>query len=206
MICNGKDVCKTEVCIHGDSWHTTDKSCENLFCPVVRNYVFCENLENGEKMLNVSHMNWATPKVKICKISKDAKIPKYESAGASGMDLVSTEDIEIKPLERVLVPTGLIIEIPQGYEGQIRARSGLAIKNGIAVLNGVGTIDCDYRAEVKVILFNTSHKETFTVAKGMRVAQLVIAPSITVQIEEVNNFKISKTKRGENGFGSTGHF
>ncbi len=130
-------------------------------------------------------------------------LPKYETLGSAGMDLLANVDgdVTIKPMERTLVPTGLFIEIPIGYEGQVRSRSGLSIKHGICLVNGVGTIDSDYRGELKIPLINLG-SEDFVVTRGMRIAQLVIAKYEIVNLIEVNN--IDESDRGTGGFGSTG--
>jgi dUTP pyrophosphatase len=130
-------------------------------------------------------------------------LPAYETAAAAGMDLRANLDapIELKPLERALVPTGLYMEIPVGFEAQVRPRSGLAAKKGITVLNSPGTVDADYRGEVKVILVNLSN-ETFVVNDGERIAQLVIAAHTQAEWIEVE--ELSETGRGAGGFGSTG--
>ena len=130
-------------------------------------------------------------------------LPSYETAAAAGMDLRANldEPIVLKPLERALVPTGLYMEIPVGFEAQVRPRSGLAAKKGITVLNSPGTIDADYRGEVKVILVNLSN-ENFIVNDGERIAQLVIAAHAQAEWVEVN--ELSETDRGAGGFGSTG--
>lgn len=127
--------------------------------------------------------------------------PKYETPGSAGFDLISTIDFELNPGEWRLIPTGLEVEIPQGNEMQVRPRSGLAYKNGISVLNAPGTIDSDFRGEVKVNLFNHS-KEVFVAKKGNRVAQGVIAPVKKAEFVEVD--ELTQTERGEGGFGSTG--
>ncbi len=132
-------------------------------------------------------------------------LPAYETRGAAGMDLRAAID-EDKPLvlapgKRALVPTGFILEIPDGFEGQIRPRSGLAAKNGVTCLNAPGTVDCDYRGEVKVILVNHG-EEDFTITRGMRIAQIVIAPFVQARIAEVS--ETTETARGAGGFGSTG--
>lgn len=133
------------------------------------------------------------------------ELPAYETPGSAGMDLraavADREPLEIPPGGRCAVPTGLIIEIPQGHEAQVRPRSGLALKSGITCLNSPGTIDSDYRGEVKVILANLG-SETFTVTRGMRIAQLVIAP--VVQARVTLHQELSVTGRGAGGFGSTG--
>jgi len=141
--------------------------------------------------------------LKFQKLHNTVEIPKYETVGASGMDVRAfiDSDIELKPMERKLIPTGFKMEIPVGYEAQIRPRSGLSIKNGISLINCTGTIDADYRGEVKVPLVNLS-TETFTVKNGDRIAQMVIAPVIQPKIEIVD--ELSETKRQEGGFGSTG--
>ena len=141
-------------------------------------------------------------KVKIVNKSNNP-LPSYSTELSAGVDLRAYLDtpIILKPLERALIPTGLYIELPQGYEAQVRPRSGLAIKYGITVLNSPGTIDADYRGEIKVILINLSN-ESFTINNGDRIAQMVIAKHETAQWIEVDN--LSETKRGEGGFGSTG--
>lgn len=130
-------------------------------------------------------------------------LPAYETSGAAGMDLRAAviADLVLQPGERAAVPTGLIIEIPEGFEGQVRPRSGLALKNGVTCLNSPGTIDWDYRGEVKVILANLG-AEPFTITRAMRIAQLVIAPVTRVEITEIS--ELSATERGAGGFGSTG--
>ena len=133
------------------------------------------------------------------------ELPSYETAGAAGMDLraavTADEPLVLKPGARALVPTGFIFEVPNGYEAQIRPRSGLAIKNGITCLNTPGTVDSDYRGEVKVILANLG-QEDFVIERGMRIAQMVIAPVTQVEVFEVS--ETSSTARGTGGFGSTG--
>lgn len=130
-------------------------------------------------------------------------LPAYETQGASGMDLRAylTTPVALKPLERQLIPTGLFLEIPEGYEGQVRPRSGMSIKHGISLVNCVGTIDSDYRGELKIPVINLSH-ETFTLHDGDRIAQLVIAKYERVEVELSED--LSETQRGEGGFGSTG--
>lgn len=141
-------------------------------------------------------------KIKIVNKS-DLALPKYETHGSAGMDLLANveEMTVLRPLERMLVPTGLFIEIPLGYEGQVRPRSGLAIKKGITLINAVGTIDSDYRGELKVPLVNLGN-EDFVIEKGDRIAQLVIAQYHRVELVEVE--EISDSQRGTGGFGSTG--
>ncbi|MDR2906889.1 MAG: dUTP diphosphatase [Bacteroidales bacterium] len=130
-------------------------------------------------------------------------LPSYETIGAAGMDLRAnlSEDVVLKPLERALIPTGLRIELPIGYEAQVRPRSGLAAKHGLTVLNSPGTIDADYRGEIKVILVNLSN-ENFTIKHGERIAQMIIAKHETAVLVEVA--ELSQTQRGEGGFGHTG--
>jgi dUTP pyrophosphatase len=139
--------------------------------------------------------------LKIKKLNKDAVIPAYQTKEAAGFDLHSIEDVVIKPGERKLIGTGLAFEIEFGYEVQIRPRSGLAYKHGITVLNTPGTIDSDYRGEIKVLLINHGDKE-FEIKKNERIAQAVIAPVIQAEIVEVE--ELSDTERGSGGFGSTG--
>ena len=134
----------------------------------------------------------------------DNQLPAYETIHSAGMDLrayLPEGPIVLKPMQRTLVPTGLFMEIPEGYEGQVRPRSGLAIKNGITVLNTPGTIDADYRGEVKIILINLSDTD-FTINSGERVAQIVFAKC--EQMEVVNVETLSETERGSGGFGHTG--
>ena len=142
-------------------------------------------------------------KVLIKKLSHKAQIPIYKTEGSSGMDLMAlTEDkIVIKPYKSALVPTGLSVAIPNDTEIQIRPRSGLAAKSSISVLNTPGTIDSDYRGELKVILFNHGDKE-FIINNGDRIAQMVLVPILKVQFEEVQD--LPETIRGSGGFGSTG--
>ena len=131
-------------------------------------------------------------------------MPAYETVNSAGMDLrayLPDGELVIKPMQRTLVPTGLFMEIPIGYEGQVRPRSGLAIKSGITVLNSPGTIDADYRGEVKVILINLSDVD-FVIKSGDRIAQLVIAKCEQMEVVEVET--LSETERGAGGFGHTG--
>ncbi|OJV64643.1 MAG: deoxyuridine 5'-triphosphate nucleotidohydrolase [Clostridiales bacterium 38-18] len=130
-------------------------------------------------------------------------LPEYKTHGASGMDLLANneEAITIAPMERQLVPTGLFVEIPFGFEGQVRARSGLSIKNGITLVNCVGTIDSDYRGELKIPVINLGDS-SFTIVKGDRVAQLIITRYEKIEWEQTE--EIDETHRGEGGFGSTG--
>jgi dUTP pyrophosphatase len=135
--------------------------------------------------------------------AKDLPLPEYESKSAAGMDIRAALEtpVTLKTGERTLIPTGLQMSIPDGFEAQIRPRSGLAIRNGITMLNSPGTIDADYRGEVKVIAINHGN-EDFTVEHGDRIAQMVIAPVTQFPVKEVND--LSSTDRGEGGFGSTG--
>lgn len=147
------------------------------------------------------------PKLGIVRLehAEGLELPAYETAGSAGIDLRAAvpEDrqIVLLPGRRTLVPTGLIFELEEGFEAQIRPRSGLAFKNGITVLNTPGTIDSDYRGEVKVILINLGDDD-FRIERGMRIAQAVISPVVQVQIEE--RAVVSETTRGAGGFGSTG--
>lgn len=150
-----------------------------------------------------------TVEVKIKKLShydESFNLPSYETSGAAGADVRASlgvgEKLLIKPGERVLVPTGLSMEIPHGYEVQVRPRSGLSFKTGLMVLNSPGTIDSDYRGEVKIILGNLSQKDE-VINHGDRVAQLVLAPVIQARYLECHG-ELSETKRGSGGFGSTG--
>ena len=142
-------------------------------------------------------------KILIKKLSEKIVTPKYETDGSSGMDIAANvnKDVKISPGERAIIPTGFSLSIPKGFEIQIRPRSGLAAKKGISVLNTPGTIDADYRGEIKVILINLS-KENFIVQNGMRIAQMVLSPIIRAELKEVK--ELPKTSRGAGGFGSTG--
>jgi len=133
----------------------------------------------------------------------DFELPSYETADAAGMDLHAAldADVVIAPGARTLIPTGLAIALPSGYEAQIRPRSGLALKNGISLVNSPGTIDADYRGEVGVIVINHGDQD-FIVTRGMRIAQMVVAPVIQAVWDEVDT--LSETARGTGGFGSTG--
>ena len=133
----------------------------------------------------------------------DLLLPAYETAQSAGMDLAAAIDapMTLAPGKRAMVPTGLAIALPAGYEAQVRPRSGLAAKNGVTVLNTPGTIDADYRGEVKVILVNLG-EDPFEIERGMRIAQMVIAPVTQASFTEVDS--LSETERGSGGFGSTG--
>ena len=142
-------------------------------------------------------------KILIKRLSKEVSLPKYETSGSSGLDLAANIDanIIIDPGKTAVIPTGLALSIPKGFEVQIRPRSGLAAKQKISILNTPGTIDADYRGEIKVILINLG-QDTFKVEKGLRIAQMVVCPIVQAQLKEVND--LNKTERGEGGFGSTG--
>ena len=142
--------------------------------------------------------------LKISRIDPRVRLPEYASEGAAGMDLRAflEADLSIPPLGRVKVPTGLGFEIPQGFEAQVRPRSGLAVKFGITVLNSPGTIDSDYRGDLEIILINLG-AEAFAVKNGDRIAQLVITPVSRVTVLETD--ELSVTERGSGGFGSTGY-
>ncbi|KGD86522.1 dUTP diphosphatase [Rhizobium sp. YS-1r] len=149
----------------------------------------------------------SSPKLNLIRLphGDGLDLPSYETAGAAGMDLRAAvgegSPLAIAPSRRALVPTGFIFEIPGGFEAQVRPRSGLAFKHGITCLNTPGTIDSDYRGEVKVLLINLGD-EDFVITRGMRIAQMVIAPVIQVRIEEIA--EATETARGASGFGSTG--
>ena len=142
-------------------------------------------------------------KVLVKKLNPKAELPKYKTEGSSGMDLMALieKPITIKPQNSALIPTGLSIAIPEDTEVQIRPRSGLAAKSSISVLNTPGTIDSDYRGEIKIILFNHG-KEEFTVNNNDRIAQMILMPVLKAEFEEVE--ELPKTIRGSGGFGSTG--
>ncbi|MGI9439485.1 MAG: dUTP diphosphatase [Parvibaculales bacterium] len=144
-------------------------------------------------------------KIKILPHGKELDLPRYETAGAAGMDLSAAiaegETLTLAPNTHTLVPTGLIMAIPSGYEAQIRPRSGLANKFGVSVLNTPGTIDSDYRGEVQVMLINFGAQD-FTIKRGDRIAQMIIAPIVQAQLQQVET--LDETARGAGGFGSTG--
>jgi len=144
-----------------------------------------------------------TLKIKISLLSALAQMPEYSTAHSSGMDLKAAikKSLKIKPGRICLVPTGLALDIPPGYEGQVRPRSGLAIKHGISIVNAPGTIDADYRGEVGVILINLGKKD-FIIQPGDRIAQLVISPVVKAKL--VKTKSLNKTARGQGGFGHTG--
>lgn len=141
-------------------------------------------------------------KVKIVK-NNPFKLPEYETKGSAGVDLQAyvENSVVLKPMERALIPTGIFIELPVGYEAQVRARSGLAIKHGISLVNGIGTIDSDYRGEIKVILINLGDKD-FTINNGDRIAQMVFIKHEQANFELVE--QLEDTERGAGGFGHTG--
>lgn len=140
-------------------------------------------------------------KLKIQKVTEDAILPSYANPGDAGLDLFSTDNVILAPGDRALIHTGIKIELPENTEAQIRPRSGLALKHGISLVNSPGTIDQGYRGEIGVIVINHG-SEPFEVLKNMKIAQMVIKPVWTVQIEEVDN--LTNSERGEGGFGSTG--
>jgi dUTP pyrophosphatase len=139
--------------------------------------------------------------LRIQRIHPNAKLPEYAHPGDAGLDLFSVEETVIQPGESKLIGTGIVIELPENTEAQIRPRSGLALKNQITVLNSPGTIDYGYRGQVGVILINHGTKP-FTVESGMKIAQMVIAPVMSVNV--IDSKDLTETKRGEGGFGSTG--
>ena len=142
-------------------------------------------------------------KIQLLPHHQDLPLPAYQSDEAAGMDLAAAieSDIILQPGRRALIPTGIAIELPAGYEAQVRPRSGLAIKHGVTVLNSPGTIDSDYRGEIKVILINHGEEE-FTINRGMRIAQMVIAPVLQAQIAV--SADLSASERGAGGFGHSG--
>ena len=142
-------------------------------------------------------------KILIKRLSKEISLPKYETLGSSGMDIAASinENIIIDPGKTAIIPSGLALSIPKGFEVQIRPRSGLAAKQKISVLNTPGTIDADYRGEIKVILINLG-QQSFKVEKGLRIAQMVVCPVMQAQLKEVDD--LNETERGKGGFGSTG--
>ncbi len=148
-------------------------------------------------------MKNVTVLIKKLSHAEDLPLPQYATEHSAGMDLIAavTEPVKLKPFQRLLIPTGISIELPVGYEAQVRPRSGLAIKHGITVLNTPGTIDADYRGEIGVILINLGYQD-FIIERGMRIAQLVVSPVVKAEIVEVG--ELQETVRGSGGFGSTG--
>ena len=142
-------------------------------------------------------------KVQVMRLAHaaDLALPSYATVGAAGMDLRSAESLTLKPRARALVATGIAIALPLGFEAQVRPRSGLAVKHGVTVLNAPGTIDCDYRGEIKVPLINHGDDD-FVIVRGERIAQMVIVPALQVLLEEVST--LDETIRGTGGFGSSG--
>ncbi len=141
--------------------------------------------------------------VAVRRLRDDAALPRQAYAGDAGLDLASCERVVLAPGERATVPTGLAVEIPDGYAGFVQPRSGLAARHGIGVVNSPGLVDSGYRGEIRVVLLNTDARESFTVEPGMRIAQLVIAPVATVRLVEVA--ELAASSRGERGFGSSAH-
>lgn len=142
-------------------------------------------------------------KVVVLAHGKDLDLPTYETTGSAGMDLRAAidEPIRLNPMERALVPNGIKIALPQGYEAQVRPRSGLAVKHGVTVLNTPGTVDSDYRGELKTTIINLG-SEPFLINRGDRIAQMIVAPVIQAEMIEIDS--LDETERGEGGFGSTG--
>ncbi len=140
-------------------------------------------------------------KVYIKRIDKELPLPQYQTASASGFDIYSRINTVLTPLNYAVIPTGISVEIPEGYEIQIRPRSGLAANYGIGILNAPGTIDADYRGEIKVILYNIG-KEPYQIQRGERIAQAVMSSVVKAEIREVET--LGETPRGSGGFGSTG--
>ncbi|MCK5224874.1 dUTP diphosphatase [Candidatus Calescamantes bacterium] len=144
-------------------------------------------------------------RIQLLEHGKELPLPQYETPGSSGVDLAAAifDDIVIEPGKREIIPTGMKMQIPLGWEMQVRPRSGLAFKSGLTVLNTPGTVDSDYRGEVKVILYNSSELP-FTVIRGMRIAQGVFSQVIQVEME-ISEEELEQTQRGSGGFGHTGH-
>jgi dUTP pyrophosphatase len=142
-------------------------------------------------------------KVLIKKLDPSVKLPEYKTSGASGMDLIAfiREPLQVKPMMSCIVPTGLAVAFPENYEIQVRPRSGLAAKNNISILNTPGTIDSDYRGEIKVIIHNHGNRN-FIINNGDRIAQMILCPVVKMKLEET--IDLPKTIRGQSGFGSTG--
>jgi dUTP pyrophosphatase len=141
--------------------------------------------------------------VAVRRLRNDAVLPVQAYEGDAGLDLAACEEIELGPGERAVVPTGIAVDIPSGYAGFVQPRSGLAARHGIGVVNSPGLIDSGYRGEIHVVLLNTDSVETFTVERGMRIAQLVVAPVASVRLVEVE--ELAASDRGARGFGSSAH-
>jgi dUTP pyrophosphatase len=139
--------------------------------------------------------------IAVRRLREDAVLPSQAYDGDAGFDLVACEEVELAPGERAVVPTGIAVEIPDGYAGFVQPRSGLAARHGIGVVNSPGLIDPGYRGEIRVVLLNTDRRDRFTVEPGMRIAQLVIAPVASVRLVEVG--ALAATERGARGFGSS---
>lgn len=139
--------------------------------------------------------------IPVRRLRDDATLPTQAYAGDAGLDLAACDEVELRPGERAIVPTGVAVEIPGGYAGFVQPRSGLAARNGIAIVNSPGLIDSGYRGEIRVVLLNTDASEPFLVTPGMRIAQLVIAPVASVRVREVE--QLGATGRGDRGFGSS---
>jgi dUTP pyrophosphatase len=166
--------------------------------------LFGVDLEDFEDLDEEFFKNSQTRTIEVELIHKDAVFPKYAYLSDSGFDLHSTQDLEIKPFGRILVPTGIKVSFEKGYELQIRPKSGLAIKQGLTVLNTPGTVDQGYTGEIQVIVFNTNNHSVM-ISKGMKVGQAVLCPAINgeyVRFEQVD--QLDEKDRGDNGFGSTG--
>ena len=162
-----------------------------------------EDRQSAEDSSQAAEGGFREPLVKVLKAHRRIELPRYESKGASGMDLRAflDSDVTIPPLGRVKIPTGLRIELPVGFEAQVRPRSGLAVKSGLTVLNSPGTIDSDYRGDLEIILINLGAADV-TVRDGDRIAQLVVAPVCRAVLTEAD--ALAATERGSAGFGSTG--
>ena len=142
-----------------------------------------------------------TVRIKRDETARDLPLPSYATPGAAGLDIRAAEDVDIEPGDRAAVGTGMRLEIPEGFEGQVRPRSGIALKHGVTLLNSPGTVDSDYRGEVRVIMINLGN-EKFSVRRGDRIGQIVFAPCARAKIEETG--ELSGTSRSSGGFGSTG--
>lgn len=166
--------------------------------------LFGVDLEDFEDLDDEFFKNSQTRTIEVELTHKDAVFPKYAYLSDSGFDLHSTQDLEIKPFDRILVPTGIKVSFEKGYELQIRSKSGLSLNQGLMVLNSPGTIDCGYNGEIQVIVFNTNNHSVM-ISKGMKVGQAVLCPVINgeyVRFEQVD--QLDEKDRGDNGFGSTG--
>jgi dUTP pyrophosphatase len=142
-------------------------------------------------------------RLKICRLDPDLPLPSYGRAGDAGLDLLAADDVSLQPRERAAVRTGVAVAIPEGFAGFVHARSGRALREGLALVNAPGVIDSGYRGEIKVILVNLDAQASVHIKRGDKIAQLIVQPIRTIQLDEVE--MLPRSERGEGGFGSTGN-